>query len=72
MIKKDVEGLKTRKKSSRPSEISEDIEYQIKKELKVIMAGPQNNSRRVIRHKEKWNKISLYYIYSLYPSKIGL
>jgi transposase len=32
--KEGINGLKTRPKSGRPSEISEDIEYQIKKELK--------------------------------------
>ncbi len=29
-----IEGLKTRQKSGRPSELSKEIEYQIKKELK--------------------------------------
>jgi putative transposase len=32
--KEEIEGLKTRQKSGRPSEISEEVVYQIKKELK--------------------------------------
>ena len=32
--KEGIEGLKDRTKSGRPSELSEEIEYQIKKELK--------------------------------------
>ncbi len=32
--KEGIEGLKTRQKSGRPSEISEEVVYQIKKELK--------------------------------------
>ena len=32
--KEGIEGLKTRQKSGRPSEISEEVRYQIKKELK--------------------------------------
>jgi putative transposase len=37
--KEGINGLKTRPKSGRPSEISEDIEYQIKKELKESKQG---------------------------------
>jgi putative transposase len=37
--KEGIEGLKTRQKSGRPSEISEEIEYQIKKELKESNQG---------------------------------
>ena len=37
--KEGVDGLKTRPKSGRPSEISEEIEYQIKKELKESKQG---------------------------------
>ena len=42
--KEGIEGLKTRQKSSgRPSEISEEVMYQIKKELKeAATVGPQN------------------------------
>ncbi len=32
--KEDLEGLRNKTKSGRPSEISEDVVYQIKKELK--------------------------------------
>ena len=32
--KEGIEGLKTRQKSGRPSELSEEVMYQIKKELK--------------------------------------
>lgn len=34
-----IEGLKTRQKSGRPSELSEEIGYQIKKELKESNQG---------------------------------
>ena len=37
--KEGINGLKTRPKSGRPSEISEEIEYQIKKELKESKQG---------------------------------
>jgi transposase len=37
--KEGINGLKTRPKSGRPSNISEDIEYQIKKELKESNQG---------------------------------
>jgi transposase len=37
--KEGIEGLKTRQKSGRPSEISEEIVYQIKKELKESNYG---------------------------------
>ena len=42
--KEGIEGLKTRPKSGRPSKLSEEIMYQIKKELKEsnIKDGPQN------------------------------
>ena len=39
MIKKALEGLKNRTKSGRPSEISEETSYQIKKELKESNQG---------------------------------
>ena len=37
--KEGIDGLKNRPKSGRPSEISEEIEYQIKKELKESKQG---------------------------------
>jgi len=37
--KEGINGLKTRPKSGRPSKLSEDIEYQIKKELKESKQG---------------------------------
>ena len=37
--KEGIEGLKTRQKSGRPSEISEEVRYQIKKELKESSYG---------------------------------
>ena len=37
--KEGINGLKTRPKSGRPSEISEEIEYRIKKELKESNQG---------------------------------
>ena len=37
--KEGIEGLKTRPKSGRPSEISEEVVYQIKKELKESKQG---------------------------------
>ena len=37
--KEGIEGLKTRQKSGRPSEISEEVVYQIKKELKESNQG---------------------------------
>ena len=37
--KEGIDGLKDRTKSGRPSEISEDIGYQIKKELKESNYG---------------------------------
>jgi transposase len=37
--KEGIKGLRNRPKSGRPSEISEDIEYQIKKELKESKQG---------------------------------
>ena len=37
--KEGIEGLKTRQKSGRPSEISEEVVYQIKKELKESKQG---------------------------------
>ncbi len=37
--KEGIDGLKTRQKSGRPSELSEEIEYQIKKELKESSYG---------------------------------
>ena len=37
--KEGIEGLKTRQKSGRPPEISEEISYQIKKELKESNQG---------------------------------
>ncbi len=41
--KKGIEGLKTRPKSGRPSKLSEEVVYQIKKELKESnQGGPQN------------------------------
>ncbi len=39
MIKKAIEGLKDRTKSGRPSELSEEVSYQIKKELKESNKG---------------------------------
>ncbi len=45
--KEGIEGLKTRPKSGRPSEISEEVVYQIKKELKEsnTKVGPQNRQK---------------------------
>ena len=44
--KEDINGLKTRPKSGRPTEISEEVVYQIKKELKESkQVGPQNRQR---------------------------
>src|SRR3982750_675960 len=37
--KEGIEGLKTRQKSGRPSELTEEISYQIKKELKESNQG---------------------------------
>ncbi len=37
--KEGIEGLKNRQKSGRPSKLSEEITYQIKKELKEISYG---------------------------------
>ena len=37
--KEGIEGIKTRQKSGRPSEISEEVVYQIKKELKESNQG---------------------------------
>ena len=37
--KEGIEGLKTRQKSGRPSEISEEVVYQIKKELNESKQG---------------------------------
>ncbi len=37
--KEGINGLKTRQKSDRPSELSDEIEYQIKKELKESSQG---------------------------------
>ena len=37
--KEGIEGLKTRQKSGRPTEISEEIRYQIRKELKESNYG---------------------------------
>ncbi|HEY6537359.1 MAG TPA: helix-turn-helix domain-containing protein [Candidatus Nitrosocosmicus sp.] len=38
-VKEGIEGLKTRRKSGRPSKISEEVMYQIKKELKESNRG---------------------------------
>ena len=60
MIKKGIEGLKDRTKSGRPSRISEEVVYQIKKELKE-----SNNQGWTTKQVEeliirKVKKISLY------------
>ena len=70
--KEGIEGLKTRPKSSgRPSELSEEIMYQIKKELKESRRWLDHKTGRRVNRKEKRNKISLY-PYIPYPSKMGI
>ena len=46
--KEGIEGLKDRTKSGRPSELSEEVSYIIKKELKESnqRAGPQSRLKR--------------------------
>ena len=69
--KEGIEGLKTRQKSGRPPEISEEVRYQIKKELKESSYGLDHKTGRRVNCKEKWNKISLY-SYIPHPSKMGI
>ena len=65
--KEGFEGLKDRTKSGRPTEIPEDIEYQIKKELSSLQTRMDNKTGRRVNHKEKRYQISLY-SYISYPS----
>ncbi len=65
--KEGIDGLKDRTKSGRPTEIPEDIEYQIKKELSRLQTRMDNKTGRRVNHKEKRYQISLY-SYISYPS----
>ncbi len=65
--KEGIDGLKDRTKSGRPTEIPEDIEYQIKKELSSLQTRMDNKTGRRVNHKEKRYQISLY-SYISYPS----
>src|SRR3954449_12054269 len=66
--KEGIEGLKDRTKSGRPTEIPEDIEYQIKKELSSSKQGWTTKQVEELIIKKSGNKISLYSYISSYPS----
>ena len=69
--KEGIEGLRNRTKSGRPSEISEEISYQIKKELKESNKGWTTKQVEELIIKKSGIKYHYTHIY-LYPSKMGL
>ena len=67
--KEGIEGLKTRPKSGRISKLSEEVVYQIKKELKESNnQGWNHKTSGRVNHKEKRYKIYHYIHIYLYPS----
>ena len=72
--KEGINGLKTRPKSGRPSELSEEIEYQIKKELKESKQGWTTKQVEAVQLIIKKSGIRYHYIHTHipYPSKMGI
>ena len=77
--KEGIEGLKTRQKSGRPTEISEEISYQIKKELKERNQGWTTKQVEEVIIKKSGIKYHYTHIYRIlrkwgfkqkYPEKI--
>ena len=66
-----MEGLKDRPKSGRSPELSEEISYQIKKELKESNQGWTTKQVEELIVREKWHKIPLY-PHIPHPSQVGL
>ncbi|HEY6534774.1 MAG TPA: helix-turn-helix domain-containing protein [Candidatus Nitrosocosmicus sp.] len=63
--KEGIEGLKTRTKSGRPSELSEEVVYQIKKELKESNDGwiTKQVEELIIKKSEiKYHYFHIYHI----------
>jgi transposase len=58
--KESLEGLRNRTKSGRPPELTEEICYQIKKELKESKQGWTTKTGGRVNRKEKRYQISLY------------
>ena len=69
--KEGIEGLKNRTKSGRPSELSKEIKYQIKKELKESNQGW--TTKQVEELIIKKSGIKYHYISHIpHPSKMGI
>ena len=63
--KEGIEGLKTRPKSGRPSELSEEIMYQIKKELKESNQGWTTKQAEELIVKKSGIKYHYIHIYRI-------
>ena len=69
--KEGIGGLKSRPKSGRPPELSEEVSYTIKKELKESNQGWTTKQVDELIVREKWHKIPLY-PHIPHPSQVGL